>query len=126
MSHDRRPLSREEEDYYYHQRSQSQGGSNGYYDDSQGNPYAYYSQPQASPDQGRNGIHHEQPIARDRDRDRYYGRSEDSDSVSVSPGQPCGLSCSGCSACYSIRSPYSMRMLELLANGIFILLTVFR
>ena len=79
MSHDRRPLSREEEDYYYHQRSQSQGGNNGYYDDHQGNPYAFYSQPQSPPDHGRNGSYNDHAIARDRDRERYY---EDSDSVS--------------------------------------------
>ena len=82
MAHDRRPMSREEEDYYYHQRSHSQGGTNGYYDDTQGNPYAYYSQPQPSPDYGRNDPYRGQEVARDKYRGRYY--SEDEDDVSGS------------------------------------------
>ena len=82
MAHDRRPMSREEEDYYYHQRSHSQGGNNGHYDDTQGNPYAYYSQPQASPEYVRNEPYRGQEVARDRYRDRYY--SEDEDDVSDS------------------------------------------
>ena len=117
MSHDRRPLSREEEDYYYHQRSQSQGGNTGYYDDNQGNPYAYYSQPQASPDHGRNGSYHEHAIARDRDRDRYYARSEDSDSVGFPFGQPC-------SRCFfawlSLRLPCNIEVLEYLLTASFL------
>ena len=81
MSHDRRQLSREEEEYYYnHQRSHSQGGNNGYYDDTQGNPYAYYSQPQASPEYSRNSSYRGQEVARNRNKERYY--SEDEDSVS--------------------------------------------
>lgn len=93
MAHERRYRSQQEEDYHYNQRSHSQGAPNGYYDDTQGNPYAYYSQPQAPPDYGRNGSYHEQPVTRDRDRDRYYARSEDDDSVSILAAvmhlQPC-------------------------------------
>ena len=74
MSHDRRHMSREEEQYYYNQRSQSQPG---YYDDSQGNPYAYYSQPQPSPDYVRSSSYREQAVTRDRDRERYYSEDED-------------------------------------------------
>ena len=111
MSHDRRPLSREEEEYYYHQRAQSQGGSNGFYDDSQGNPYAFYSQPQAPPDHGRNGPYPDHAVARDRDRERHYARNEDSDSVSCSLGQPCSL---GCSTWYSfiLECPIALRCLD--------------
>ena len=76
MSPDRRHMSREEEEYYYNQRSHSQPG---YYDDSQGNPYAAYSQPQpqSSPDYGRNGSYREQAVGRDKDRERYYSEDED-------------------------------------------------
>lgn len=90
MSRDRRQLSREEEEYYYNQRSHPQGGNNGYYDDTQGNPYAYYSQPQGSPDYSRNGSYRGQEVARDRNRERYY--SEDESDVSVPrPLQPCTI-----------------------------------
>ena len=83
MSHDRRYMSREEEDYHYNQRSQSQGGPNGHYDDMSGNPYAYYSQQQQqAPDHGRHGSYQDHSVARDRDRDRYYAKSDDEDSVS--------------------------------------------
>lgn len=88
MAHDRRQLSREEEEYYYGQRSQPQGAPNGYYDDAQGNPYAYYSQPQTSSDYGRSSAYQGQAIARDRDRDRYYARNDDEDSVSILVVQP--------------------------------------